>query len=113
MNDLVLKKTNTNAMVFQLMGVLADMVAHKVVEGLKETGEFFNQTFPVEAEIVEDEDPNELLTIKEVCKILKVKRGALNDWRIKKILEPDTCVGRSPRYKRATIQEFINYKNNN
>lgn len=106
--DLVLNKTNTNNMVYQLMGELAHMVAHNVVERLRETGEFFNQTITVEAETVENETPDELLTIQEVCKILKVKRGALNDWRLKNILEPDTYVGRSPRYKRATIQEYIN-----
>ncbi len=113
MQEFLLSKTNTNNMVHQLMGALADLVAHNVVERLRETEEFFNKTITVEAEPVENENPDELLTIKEVCKILKVRRGALNDWRIKGILEPDTYVGRSPRYKRGTIQGFINYKKQN
>lgn len=108
MSNIVLSKTNTNAMVFQLMGELADMVAHNVVERLRETGEIFNKTIPVEATTVVEENPDELLTIKEVCEILKVKRGALYDWKDKGILKPDTKIGRSPRYKRTTIQNFIN-----
>lgn len=40
--------------------------------------------------------------------MLKIKRGTLNSWRIKGLLIPDTYVGRSPRYKKSTIQNYIN-----
>lgn len=108
MNRLLLNKTNANFMANQLMGVFADMVAHIVVEKLKETGEVFDKTLTVETITVQNEHPEELLTIKDVCEFLKVKRGALNDWRKKGILKPDTYVGRSPRYKRISIQEYVN-----
>lgn len=108
MSELVLKKTQTNNILFQLMSELADMVSYKVAEKLQETGEFFNKTITVEAETIKDENPDELLTIKEVCEIFKVKRGALYYWRDKGILKPDTHIGRSPRYKMASINDFIN-----
>ncbi|WP_338360137.1 helix-turn-helix domain-containing protein [Yeosuana marina] len=109
MTEVIKKRPNTN-FVYQLMGEFADMVAHKVVEAIKETEDLLTQTIPIEASIVEQENPNELLTIKEVCEILKVSRSTIYDWMDKDILLPDTNIGRSPRYKRCSLNEFINYK---
>lgn len=107
--QLMLKNTINN-MVFQLIEMLADKVAHRVVEKLKGSETIFAKTIEVEAKTVGEENPQELLSIQEVCEILKVKRGTLNSWRVKGVLKPDTHVGNSPRYFRVSIDEFINLK---
>ena len=49
---------------------------------------------------------DELLTIKDVCQILKIKEGTLYNWiHFKKI--PIVKMGRSVRFKRSAIDSFL------
>ncbi len=93
------------------MGFFIESLAQQFVEKLKEEKEnWFPRTIPVEAETVSENTSNRLLKIDEVCKLLNVSRVTLNNWRRQKILQPDTYVGRSPRYFQSTIDNYIQNK---
>ena len=48
----------------------------------------------------------DLLSVKEVCKILGVSRGTVYNLRKLNLLLPDVKIGRSPRYKKSTLVKF-------
>lgn len=83
---------------------MAGEVAQRVVELLNDgQGVLPPPTIEVEASV----EKSRLLTIKEVRERLGISRGTLDNWRKNKILEPDTYVGRSPRYYEDTIDSYV------
>lgn len=92
----------------QIIELMAEIVSEKVSDKLELNGYYPIHQIEVKEEISENSE--ELLTIKDLERILKVKKGAIYDWRKKGLLKPDTFIGRSPRYKRSSIDEFINNK---
>lgn len=94
--------------IYQIIDLMAELVSEKVSDKINEMG--FSTIQEIEVKPTMTENPEELLTVKDLESILKVKKGAIYDWRKRGILKPDTYVGRSPRYKRQSITNFINEK---
>lgn len=95
------QKVDWNVMVHQLLEGLSEMVTKKVMENLSNTKLIENNPVPIEQE------KDELLTIDEVCKMLKIQRTTLYNWRNSGLLIPDSNIGRLIRYKTSTVQNFI------
>ncbi|MBS9773788.1 MAG: helix-turn-helix domain-containing protein [Tenacibaculum sp.] len=57
------------------------------------------------------EENNKLLTIDEVCVILRKSRSTLNRWKNEGLLVPIKKIGVSPMYSQNQIDEFM--KSNN
>ena len=54
-----------------------------------------------------DDLKSELLTIVDVCEILKLKRGTLYNWISSKKI-PVVKMGKSVRFRRSAIEKFLN-----
>ncbi|AGC77130.1 helix-turn-helix protein [Nonlabens dokdonensis] len=108
MSEIAISRQGTQNAINLVIDSMAQLFSERVSEKLKETGFFPVQEIEVKAESDPNED--ELLKVQDVMDILKVKKGAIYDWRKKGILVPDSYVGRSPRYKRSTINDYVNTK---
>lgn len=108
MKEITFSPKGAQNAIYQIIELMAELVSEKVSDKLEQNGYSFIQQIEVKEKITENSE--ELLTVKDLERILKVKKGAIYDWRNKGILMPDTYIGRSPRYKRSSIDEFINNK---
>lgn len=107
MEEIQIVNPHTNHFVNQLIEYLADKVAGKLWTKLEESNYLVKTISINQKEIIEKKDDEELLIKKEVCEMLKIKLPTLNSWRVKGLLMPDTYVGRSPRYKRSSIERYL------
>jgi len=105
----VIKHTNIINLMVQLMGVLTGMVTEKIEETINEKLSLNKKHLIEESNnSIKKIASDDLLTQKEVLPILGLKSPTtLWNWRKNGILKPDTYIGRSPRYKRSSIQNFI------
>lgn len=107
MEEIQIVNPHTNHFVNQLMEYFADVVVGKLHAKLEKSNCVVKTISITQEGIIEKKDDGELLSKKEVCELLKIKMPTLNSWRVKKHLMPDTYVGRSPRYKRITIEKYL------
>ncbi|CAM4357023.1 MerR family transcriptional regulator [Flavobacterium terrigena] len=107
MDEIQIKNPNTNHFVNQLLEYFADKVAGKLLSKLEESNCLVKTISISQEEFIENKNDEDLLFKKEVCELLKIKMPTLNSWRVKGVLMPDTYVGRSPRYKRITIERYL------
>lgn len=87
-----------------LSKVNPEQLTDLIVTGIKEE---LKQLLSIKSQPIKE---NELLTIKEVCKILQCSKTTLWNWDNKGILVP-IRTGRMVRYKKSEIENFINSKN--
>jgi predicted DNA-binding transcriptional regulator AlpA len=52
-------------------------------------------------------DPDELLTEREVAALLKLSVRTLQSWRTRKVGPPVVRVGRSIRYRRGSLMDWL------
>lgn len=107
MEGIQINNPHTNHFVNQLMEYFADKVAGKLWTKLEESNYLVKTISINQEEIIGKKDEDSLLFKKEVCELLKIKMPTLNSWRVKGYLMPDTYVGRSPRYKRSSIERYL------
>lgn len=107
MEEIQINNPHTNHFVNQLLEYIAEKVAGKVLLKLEESNNIVKTISINQEEIIEKKDEDSLLFKKEVCELLKIKMPTLNSWRVKGYLMPDTYVGRSPRYKRSSIERYL------
>jgi excisionase family DNA binding protein len=53
-------------------------------------------------------DPDELLTVAEAARYLKVHRNTLSRWRKESTGPPATRLGRQWRYRRSVLDRWLN-----
>ncbi len=86
--------------------VSPDLLSDMIVAGIREELHKLKENFTPKK--VDDE----LLTKKQVCKMLQCSTVTLWHWEKKGMLIP-TRTGRLVRYKKSDIEKFINTKNSN
>lgn len=94
-----------NPFLDSMLDSLAEMVAQKIMKSIGNKSGRVNQT-QSKLEIPK-KDPDDLLKREEVCNLLKVSLGTLNNLRLSSKLIPDTYLGRSPRYRRSSIDTYL------
>lgn len=107
MGEIEISNPHTNHFVNQLLEYIAEKVAGKVLSKLEESNHVVKIISINQEDVIDKNDEDALLFKKEVCELLKIKMPTLNSWRVKGYLMPDTYVGRSPRYKRSSIEKYL------
>lgn len=107
MDEIQINNPHTSHFVNQLLEYIAEKVAKKVLLKLEESNYLVNTISINQEDIIDKNNEDALLFKKEVCELLKIKMPTLNSWRVKGYLMPDTYVGRSPRYKKSSIERYL------
>lgn len=77
---------------------LSDGITKNVLNGVSNLLEEWKPTL---------DEKDELLTIKETCKLVKKSRTALHNWRDAGLLLPVAKSGNSPFYSKKQVEEFL------
>lgn len=107
MEEIQINNPHTNHFVNQLLEYIAEKVAGKLLLKLGESNHTVKTISINQDDVIDKNHEDALLFKKEVCELLKIKMPTLNSWRVKGYLMPDTYVGRSPRYKRSSIEKYL------